>query len=275
MGGAPDGGAAAECTLGEFTTPEVITGLGRTGALWGPNLSADGATLAFSEVLNNVEDVFTSNRGRNGAFGPAAPAPGINTPAASEGTPFLSDDGTAFYFYSDRMGGTGGRDLYVATRPAAMGPFGMAAQVPGVNSGSNEHLLWVSSDQLEIYFTSNRAGGAGAYDLYHATRVGPAAAFTPVTSLTGINSPEDDEAPSLSGDHLTLMFASSRSGSFDIWMATRETSTATFGSLGPVPQLNSDDYESNVSLSRDGREVIFVSDRSGTSQLYRATRACR
>jgi Tol biopolymer transport system component len=273
-GGAPDGGAPAECTLGEFTPPELITGLGRTGSLWGPNLSADGKTLAFSELDTN-EDVFTSTRGANGAFGSAQPAPGINSPGANEGTPFRSDDGTSFYFYSDRTGGTGNRDLYVATRPGATGPFGMPGQVPGVNSTSNEHLLWVSADELEIYFTSNRAGGVGAYDLYHATRASKTAAFTPITSLTGVNSPEDDEAPSLTGDELTLMFASSRSGSFDIWMATRESSTATFGSLGPVPQLNSDDYESNVTLSRDGREVIFVSDRGGISQLYRATRDCR
>ena len=275
-GGAPDGGASAGCTaFGEFTDPALVTGLGRAGALWGPSLSADGTTLAFSEQLNNVEDIFLSIRTANGAFGPAQPAPGINSPAANEGTPFLSDDGTSFYFYSDRIGGTGGRDLYVATRPRATGPFGMPGQVPGINSTFNEHLLWLSSDELEIYFTSNRAGGAGAYDLYHGTRVSRTAAFTPITNLTGINSPEDDEAPSLSGDELTLVFASSRSGSSDIWMATRETSTATFGSLGPVLELNSDDYESNVTLSHDGREVIFASDRGGTSQLYRATRDCR
>jgi len=41
--------------------------------------------------------------------------PGINT-ASSDGAPALSFDGTTLYFYSNRPGGVGGNDLYVATR---------------------------------------------------------------------------------------------------------------------------------------------------------------
>ena len=41
--------------------------------------------------------------------------PPVNTPAA-EGGPALSCDGTTTYFFSNRPGGFGGRDLYVTTR---------------------------------------------------------------------------------------------------------------------------------------------------------------
>jgi WD40-like Beta Propeller Repeat len=41
--------------------------------------------------------------------------PTINT-AFNDGGPALSCDGTTLYFYSDRPGGSGGRDLYVTTR---------------------------------------------------------------------------------------------------------------------------------------------------------------
>ncbi len=41
--------------------------------------------------------------------------PPINT-AAAEGGPALSCDGTTMYFFSERPGGFGGRDLYVTTR---------------------------------------------------------------------------------------------------------------------------------------------------------------
>jgi len=40
----------------------------------------------------------------------------INYPGYVTGAPALSWDGTTLYFYSDRPGGLGGRDLYVATR---------------------------------------------------------------------------------------------------------------------------------------------------------------
>jgi len=41
--------------------------------------------------------------------------PTINT-AYNDGGPALSCDGTTLYFYSERPGGSGGRDLYVTTR---------------------------------------------------------------------------------------------------------------------------------------------------------------
>jgi len=40
----------------------------------------------------------------------------INYPGYVTGAPALSWDGTTLYFYSDRPGGSGGRDLYLATR---------------------------------------------------------------------------------------------------------------------------------------------------------------
>jgi len=40
----------------------------------------------------------------------------VNYPGYVTGAPALSWDGTTLYFYSDRPGGFGGRDLYFATR---------------------------------------------------------------------------------------------------------------------------------------------------------------
>jgi len=42
--------------------------------------------------------------------------PTVNFPGYVTGAPALSWDGTALYFYSDRPGGLGGRDLYLSTR---------------------------------------------------------------------------------------------------------------------------------------------------------------
>jgi WD40-like Beta Propeller Repeat len=42
--------------------------------------------------------------------------PTVNYPSYVTGAPALSWDGTTLYFYSDRPGGFGGRDLFVSTR---------------------------------------------------------------------------------------------------------------------------------------------------------------
>src|SRR5438046_1102430 len=44
----------------------------------------------------------------------------VNT-TAFDGGPALSFDGTTLYFHSNRLGGTGGNDLYVTTRPRLRG----------------------------------------------------------------------------------------------------------------------------------------------------------
>jgi hypothetical protein len=50
--------------------------------------------------------------------------PSVNYPGYVTGAPALSWDGTTLYFYSDRPGGFGGRDLYVATRERSADRWG-------------------------------------------------------------------------------------------------------------------------------------------------------
>jgi hypothetical protein len=47
--------------------------------------------------------------------------PTVNYPGYTTGRPSISSDGTTLYLYSDRPGGFGGRDLYVATRTKLRG----------------------------------------------------------------------------------------------------------------------------------------------------------
>ena len=272
--GPSDAGRPSTCVaFGEFGAPELITGLALSGELWGPSLSPDGTRLALSEAVGGVEDVFVATRVQGSVFGPASKVAGIST-AAAEGTPFFSRDGASLYFYSNRADGEGGRDLYVAAWSEADGTSSGATSVPGVNSTANDHLPWVSSNELVIYFSSTRNGGLGSYDLYRATRTSRDQAFVAVTNLGDLNSSSVDQSPSLMDDELALIFSSSRAGGYDLWSATRASVSAEFGAPEPVAELNSDDDESNVTLSSDGREVFFASDRGGTVALYRAVRPC-
>jgi hypothetical protein len=56
--------------------------------------------------------------------------PAINS-AAFDGAPALSFDGTTLYFFSERAGGLGKRDLYVTTRTRPSGRDGEDAEVAG------------------------------------------------------------------------------------------------------------------------------------------------
>jgi len=269
-----DAGSPAPCVaFGAFGAPERVTGLGLSGELWGPALSRDGASLAFSEAVGTAEDIFLATRAQGSVFNPASSLSGISS-ADPEGTPFLSRDGASLYFYSTREGGSGGRDLYVATYSEADGTFSNAAPLAGVNSSANDHLPWLADSELVIYFSSTRSGGLGSYDLYRATRTSRDDAFGEVTNLDGLNSSSVDQSPSLTDDELTLIFTSSRAGDYDLWSATRASTSAAFGAPELVAELDTSAGELNVTVSGDGREVFFSSDREGSVALYRATRSC-
>jgi len=79
------------------------------------------------------------------------------------------DDTTAIlYFVSDRPGGMGGLDIWYALvrNGAATEPVNLG---PRVNSDADDITPFYDQQNGVLYFSSNRAGGQGGYDIYCAT----------------------------------------------------------------------------------------------------------
>ncbi len=280
----PDASQPA-CVWTPFGAPELLSGLGlgATASQWGPTLAPDAATLILSSSLpGGYDNLYQATRGDRGAmFSAAIALTSLNT-SANTGTPFLSFDSSRLYFYSDRSGGVGARDLYVSTRPSVLDTFQSASLVGGVNSAASDHLPWLSPDELTIYFTSARAGGAGGYDLWTATRATRDGSFTSLKRLSELDTPGNDEGATLMADELTIFFASDRAdgaGELDIWMSTRASKADAFVAPVNLTVLNSAANDMNAAISADGRELFFSSDRgAGTSPphlLWRSIRSCQ
>jgi hypothetical protein len=79
---------------------------------------------------------------------------------------YLTDDGLTLYFSSDRLSGT--QDLFVTQRASGSAPFAAPLPLTALNTATyDERDPWVSADQHEIYFTSNRSG---TLQIYRAVR---------------------------------------------------------------------------------------------------------
>ena len=82
--------------------------------------------------------------------------------------PFLSDDNLSFAFSSDRLNDAGIQNLFLALRADPSSGFGSPVPLASLNSDSHmEAHPWLSPDQHEIYFDSDRSG---VFRLYRATR---------------------------------------------------------------------------------------------------------
>lgn len=123
-----------------------------------------------------------------------------------------------------------------------------------------------SGDVVGSYVSGAQAHG------FIATRVGSSeySAWTaPRNAGAPINSTYDEHNPFLSGDGLTLYFASTRpggKGTWDIWVAHRASVDADWEPPVNLPAaINTAAVELGPVLSRDGHQLYFSSTRPGGS----------
>ncbi len=185
-----------------------------------------------------------------------------------DGTSCISADGLEFIFESQRPGGSGGSDLWVAKRTSTEDEWGPAVNLgPSINSSVHDWGPSISADGLELYFQSRREGGlvgSSPYDIWMTRRPTRDGEWRkPVNLGPPVNTPHTDAFPCISADGLSLYFMSDRPGGLgehDIWVSTRATKNGEWGepvNLGPV--VNSTRDEIGPAISPDGLTLFFSS----------------
>jgi hypothetical protein len=207
----------------------------------------------------------------------------INT-ASAEQFVFITRNGLTIYFASDRAGGFGGLDIYVASRPTLSAPWGAAQNLgPKINTAAMEHCPFVTPDSGKLIFASDRAGTLGQNDLYMALRQNTHddLAWDGVTNVVELNSTGDEygfsgfEEPE-SGT-FTAFFNSSRpggAGGLDIY-TSEIGATGRFAAPRLVAELSSKDNDRFPMVRFDGLELFATSNRTGAlggEDLWASTR---
>lgn len=189
-----------------------------------PWLSWDGLRLYFASTRCSggpYPCLYVASRpDPTACFGTPAPLDSLNLPPYSSGGPTLTPDELTIFFNSDRPGGSGGADIWYATRANPADPFGQPQPVPNVNSPAFDGAPDISADGRALYFHSDRAGGVGGFDIWLASRPSAIAAFGPPVNLSCVNWDVDDIHPAISPDGLELYLGTMRgepSGQSDIW----------------------------------------------------------
>jgi hypothetical protein len=205
----------------------------------------------------------------------------LNT-AFNDGCPIQSPDGLSLYIASDRPGGLGGQDIWVAHRQSEDGPWGAPENLGApVNSASNDFCPTPLHGKRLLFVTERGGpGSCGSGDIY-ITRLTLTGWAEPENLGCQVNSAAGEAGPSLvdTGDREMLYFSSTRAGGFsadapgaaagdsDIYVSVRADDEDAFGPAQLVEGLNTanDDFRPNV--RRDGREVVFDSNRPGSAGL--------
>ena len=139
-----------------------------------PNISADGCTLYFGSNRaggSGQEDIWVSTRiNRDAPWSLAENMGPIINSSTGERRPCISADGLTLFWHSNRSGGFGIYDLWMAKRPSVFDTWDSPMNLgPTVNTSFIDVGPVMSADGQTLYFTSDRPGGYGDWDIYQVS----------------------------------------------------------------------------------------------------------
>ena len=189
----------------------------------------------------------------------------LNT-TSNEGYPIQSPEGLSLYIVSDRPGGSGALDIWVATRLSTDDPWGAPENLGlPVNSSAND---WSPTPVPGhgLFFVSSGRPGCGLDDIYF-TRFKHGAWEEPQNVGCQINSTAGESGPSYFEDEngrAILYFSSGRAGGLgqqDIYFSV------DFGPAQLDAELSNAFNDVRPNVRKDGLEVVFDSNRPGSFGL--------
>src|SRR2546425_5346185 len=197
----------------------------------------------------------------------------INSAASDQG-PAISPDGLSLYFTSNRTGGVGGFDMYVSQRASVDGPWGSPVNIAALNTTFDEGNPAFSRDGRFLFFQSKRPGGLGGIDIWVAQRnnIHDDFSWQPAVNLgSSVNSADDDNGPTYFDEDdargaRQLYFGSTRPGlgAADIYVSN-QMADGSFAAATLVTELSGALNENRPSIRRDGLEIFFQSNRTGSN----------
>lgn len=195
--------------------------------------------------------------------------------AGMEEPGWLSPHGLKLY-YARAASRKDPKDICIATREsrhrdARWTPV-LSEELQAINTPEySEDMPSLTADEREIYFHSDRPGGAGKRDLWVAIRPSDASPWDPPRPLDEINTLAEESQPSISSDGLTLWWTNRSKG--EVWQAYRTKRGGRFrGTRRVEPPVNayawSGQFEVSPSWPAPGAPAYFIRSSAGSTEVW-------
>ena len=217
------------------------------------------------------EDIYTSLKQKDSWTVARSEGAPLNS-ELREGAPSLTSDGNTMLLticesygnYGQGRNGMGSCDLFVSslngnrwTNPKNLGTT--------INSKYFDSQSSISSDGLEIYFSSSRPGGYGKTDIF-VCEIKNGKLTTPKNLGFNINTNGSEEGVFIHPDNNTLYFTSTGHpgmGGSDIFMSKRQTNGKWGKPINLGYPINTFEDEWGLTIDATGTFAYFASDRKG------------
>ena len=145
-----------------------------------------------------------------------------------DSAPSISPDGNALYFSSNRPGGLGGIDLYVAFKNEKGGWEEAMNLGPQINTSGDEQTPFIHADNNSLYFSSTGWPGYGGADFFVVHQKIDGNWTTPLNLGYPINTFDNEGSIAVASNGVDAYIASDRSdsrGGLDIYKVTLSKAT--------------------------------------------------
>ncbi|MFZ5552379.1 MAG: hypothetical protein ACOZCO_04630 [Bacteroidota bacterium] len=208
-----------------------------------------------------------------GKFEIAKPVSALNTKEEDEAIVGLSNSGQVAILYTENLEGAG--DLF-SVQKSADGFSGKVLLDKEINTKYEEIAASISADSNEIYFASNMPDGFGGIDIYVSRKL-PNGKWSTAQNLgPSVNTPMDEDFPSISPDGKTLFFSSkghAGMGGYDIFKAEFDNEKMRFMQVRNVGfPINTPEDDMNLRMDESGKYGYISALRSeglGDLDIYR------
>jgi hypothetical protein len=223
--------------------------------------------IAFDAI--DVGDAGTADAACTfGPFSAPVKLPGPIQSSGDDWFPTPTRGELELYFYRF-IGASADSDIVRATRADTGSPFSDAVQVGELESTVDDTSVALTEDGLTIVLTRS---GATTH-MFEGTRASPDAVFTTPAAI--FTTSADDLSPWLSSDGLRLTYMLRSDGIGDLHEVTRASRIAPWSAPVRLATLASPQHDDNPTLTDDGLEIFFSSDRVAATKydVYHSTRA--
>jgi Tol biopolymer transport system component len=161
--------ATRQSTSQAFGAFSAVPNVNSTSNDVAPYVLPDRSAMYMVSGRGGNADIWRAGTAGGGGFNTPVLATGTNlTGADGEDYPALSNDELTIFFASNRAGGLGGNDIWVATRQSVAQGFSQPVNLAAVNTAAGEVPGWISPDGCVFYFA--RDIGSGNLDIFVARR---------------------------------------------------------------------------------------------------------
>ncbi len=222
------------------------------------NLDIKRCDEVYFTTIDSEENIYFSKR-KNGKWSKPKIA-SFSDPNYGDADPFLTKDGKKIYFISKRPTSSSDKrlDWNIWSADRKNGKWTKAKPLPSpINSDESDEYFFSISNKGNAFFSSNRKGGEGSFDIYTTTMRGKNKFSKPKNVGRPVSTEKYEFDPYISPDEKLIIFSINERGNSSLYYSYKDRNNNWTKAQNLGDKINVTNQDFAPSLSADGKFLFY------------------